>query len=104
MAKVHHESNMKCLYKTIVKGECLRRGEVSGRRDDIWDETYIHHGRILLTALDKLAIGDAGTLVLVHTPEYLVYPLHSKSQGYVYEEGNRRTFSGVSSFSGSFSI
>jgi hypothetical protein len=40
--------------------------------------TYIHHGGILFTTLDKLIIGNVRILVLVHASEYLFHSLGSK--------------------------
>jgi len=65
--------------------------------------TYVHDGGILLAAFDKFSVRDPRILVLVHTPEYLVHSLGA-NQWVIECVREKRTFSGVSSFSGSFSI
>ena len=92
------------LHKAIVKRECLRWDENDGRYKGRGTGTYVHHGGILLAALYKLTVSNPGILVLVHTPEYFFHPLAGKINACWGKKGEGRTFSGVSSFSGSFSI
>ncbi len=46
-------------------------------QETMWDGTYVHHGWILFTTLDELAIGNIRILVLVHASKYLFHPLGS---------------------------
>jgi hypothetical protein len=102
------------LHETVVQGQSLmsrrqrregRGGEEKGGGADLDD------CRIELAALDKLVIGQLGVLVLVHVLEDLVHSLDDRLPPRVsrisrlrQRKGPDRTFSGVFSSSGSWTI